>query len=385
MVIRGNSRGNGRQLAQYLLEKKDNSRVWILDIDGVDDPKAQDLHHALFDMSLTAELTNGTKGLYHAQINPDGEASQRMTHHDWQIAADILGKQLGYEGQRRAIVMHEKKGRVHAHVIWERYDFEKGILKPDSFNFVAQDKARHEMEQLFRQKETPKRNKHQPEMKAALTDLWVKAETGKEFINSANEKDYILAAGTPRHPFMVVDKDARSFDLVRQLKGVRIKEVRQKMRGIDLISEKQAIELAKKKGEKESDTFEMNQKGGRKKNAEQEKAKSNFTVNDNDISEPRKKFDPKSYIESKQDMFSAPIKKKEENSRKQQQQVFNEKMEGFMDNKDGLTGEKEKKEKTEMKESHSKDSLSERDRALERIKEIRRSMERGRDKELERD
>jgi len=359
------------------LYKKDNSRVWILDIDGVDGPQAQDLHQALFDMSVTAELTNGKKGLYHAQINPDDEASQRMTHHDWQVAADILGKHLGYEGQRRAIVMHEKKGRVHAHVVWERYDFEKGILKSDSFNFAAQDKARHEMEQLFRQKETPKRNKHQPELKAALTELWSKAGTGQAFIQAANEKGYILAAGTPRHPFMVVDKDARSFDLVRQLKGVRIKDVRQKMRGIDLISEKQAIELAKKKGKKEPDTFEMNVGPARKKKPSQEKKEASFTINSNDMSEPREKFDPKPYIENKLDMFAEPLKNKE-----QQPQVFTEKSENYKDNKDALAAEKEKKESGE---NNSKDILSERDRALERIKEIRRSMGRGRDKGRERE
>lgn len=378
MVIRGNSRGNGRQLAQYLLDKKDNSRVWILDIEGMDNPQARDLHHALFDMSVTAELTNGTKGLYHAQINPDGDASQRMTPEDWYKAADILGRYLGYEGQRRVIVMHEKKGRVHAHVVWERYDFEKGTLKPDSFNFVAQDKARQEMEQLFRQKETPKRNKHQPESKATLTDLWSRAATGQAFIRSANEKGYILAAGTPRHPFMVIDKEARSFDLVRQLKGIRIKEVRQKMRGIDLISEKQAIELAKKKGEKEADTFETKKEPTPKKNTSQEKKEAIFTINADDISDPRKTLDPKPYIENKQDMFSVPLKEE-----RNKEQPLTSKAAAYMDNKKDLAGEKGKKNEQEIKKDE--DVAARKNKALERLKEIRRTTERKQNKRLDRE
>lgn len=254
MVIRGNSRGNGRQLADYLLTKKDNDRVWIFAVDGHENPEREDLRNTLFDMDVTAELTKGKKGLYHAQINPDEKASQRMTDKDWEQAADILGKHLGYDGQRRTIVMHEKKGRIHAHIVWERYDHERGVLKPDSFNFAAQDKARQQMEHLFGHKVTPKRNKHRPELKKELTDVWNKTASGKDFINAVHERGFILAQGTPRHPFMVVDKEARSFDLVRQLNGVWIKEVRQRMRGIDLLDEKQAIEQMKKRSESTVET-----------------------------------------------------------------------------------------------------------------------------------
>lgn len=400
MVIRGSSRGNGRQLAHYLLDKKDNNRVWILDIDGVDDPQAEDLHHALFDMSVTAELTNGTKGLYHAQINPDEIASQKMTAHDWHIAADILGRHLGYEGQRRTVVMHEKKGRIHAHVVWERYDMEKGILKPDSFNFAAQDKARHEMERLFRQKETPKRNKHQPELKASLTELWSRSNTGQDFIKAANEKGYILAAGTPRHPFMVVDGEARSFDLVRQLKGVRIKEVRQKMRGIDLMNEKQAIELAKKKTEQEADVFGINTDPVKEEKPKQTEKKSELKENGNDIGKDKDKtktktktkiFDPKSYIESKQDIFSKPQTNrdmqadKEESSKDQPKKTLDEKLAEFRASKKSLADEKEKKEDTKMKEDNREDITSQRDRTIQRLREARQSIEKDRDKGLERD
>lgn len=392
MVIRGNSRGNGRQLANYLLDKKDNSRVWILDIDGKEEPQAKDLRHALFDMSVTAELTNGTKGLYHAQINPDEAASQQMTDQDWHLAADILGKHLGYEGQRRAIVMHEKKGRVHAHVVWERYDFEKGILKPDSFNFAAQDKARHEMERLFKQKETPKRNKNQPELKAALTDIWNRSATGQDFIRASNEKGYILAAGTQRHPFMIVDKEARSFDLVRQLKGVRIKEVRQKMRGIDLMNEKQAIEQAKKKTEKETETVEIKTEPVKPQKTAHEKKKTDFILNKNDINwATTTTFDPGNYIKNKQDIFSSPQSNKQdmhdrkEAPKDEPQKSFKEKLEAYRKNKDGIAGEKEKTDRERMKEDNREDLTAQRDRTLQRLKEARESIEKSKDRGLERE
>lgn len=70
MVIRGNARGNGRQLASYLLAQKDNEGIRILDIDGQTNPDPKDLHRALFTMDISSELTKSEKGLYHAQINP---------------------------------------------------------------------------------------------------------------------------------------------------------------------------------------------------------------------------------------------------------------------------------------------------------------------------
>ncbi|WP_375443692.1 relaxase/mobilization nuclease domain-containing protein [uncultured Fibrella sp.] len=253
MVIRGNTRGNGAQLAAYLLGHEQNDRVHILEIDGRMNAKASYLQQTLQTMSMTAELTKSPKGLYHAQINPAYSEDRKMTTVDWLTAADILGKQLGLDGQRRVVVLHTKKNRTHAHVVFERYNHQTGKVISNSFSRLAQDRARKEMERVFEQAPTPHRNKHRPELKETLTKLWQDTTTAPDFIQAVHGQGYLLAEGVPRHPFMVVDEQGRSFDLVRQLNGVRIKEVRQRLRDATLIPEKRAIEIMRERQESNSD------------------------------------------------------------------------------------------------------------------------------------
>ncbi|MFN4247915.1 MAG: relaxase/mobilization nuclease domain-containing protein [Flavipsychrobacter sp.] len=247
MVIRGNSRGNARQLSHYLLARKENEAIRILNIDGQDNPTAEELHQAIFMMGVSAELSRSEKGLYHAQINPAIGEDKLMQDDHWLEAADILGKQLGLEQQRRAIVLHTKKGRTHAHVVWERFDHTNQKMVSDSFSRLAQDRARKEMETTFGQTQTPHRNKHRPELKASLSALWHQTGTGAQFVTAARRNGYIISEGSGRSPFMVVDENARSYDLTRQLQGVRLKDVRQRLRGESLMGEKDAITLARKK------------------------------------------------------------------------------------------------------------------------------------------
>lgn len=247
MVIRGKTRGNGKQLANYLLTQGENEAVTVLGIRGTSQPN--DLNKSLLEMSLTSELTKSDKGLYHSQINPAYGEDKKMQADDWFKAADILEKELGLENQKRAIVLHEKKGRVHAHVVWERYDHEKGVMISDSFSRLAQDRARKAMELEFQQKATPKRNANKAQIKEELTELWQNTKDGKEFINAAQFKGYYVGVGRER-PYVVFDETGRSFDLVRQVKGVKTKDVKQRFQGIDLTPEKKIIAtLAKKKSD----------------------------------------------------------------------------------------------------------------------------------------
>lgn len=109
------------------------------------------------------------------------------------------------------------------------------------------------MERVFEQAPTPHRNKHRPELKETLTKLWQATTTAPEFIEAVHRQGYLLAEGVPRHPFMVVDAQGRSYDLVWQLNGVRIKEVRQRLRDATLIPEKRAIEIMRERQDSKSD------------------------------------------------------------------------------------------------------------------------------------
>ncbi|WP_162276812.1 relaxase/mobilization nuclease domain-containing protein [Mucilaginibacter pedocola] len=244
----------------------ENENIQILEVAGRRNAEEQYLHQTIHSMDLMSELTKSEKGMYHAQINPAYGEDKNI---DWFKAADMLGTELGLEHQRRVIVLHEKKGRTHAHVVWERYDYETGTMKSDSFSRLAQDRARQNMEVAFGHKQTPRRNQHKPELKASLTQLWNQTGTGAQFITACKNNDYMIAQGSGRNPFIVVDLNGHSFDLTRQLKGVRLKDVRQRLRNETLITEKEAIVIMRnKKSERDA--------GGREK----QKAQFNATMKD---------------------------------------------------------------------------------------------------------
>lgn len=329
MVIRGRTRGNGRQLAEYLLTMGENEHIRILDANGRKNPKEQHLRDDLLSMSLTSELTKSDKGLYHAQINPAYGDDKTMTAKRWLEAADLLGKELGLESQRRVIVLHTKKDRTHAHIVWERYDLDKQRMVSDSFSRLSQDRARKEMEILFEHKMTPRRNEKRPELKETLGKLWQASKTGQEFIKEAAKEGYLIAKGVQRRPFMVVDNTGRSFDLVRQLDGIKTKDVREKLGQEKLPPEKEALTKAKAAhSEKQMDKTQEEALDSiatvqtqRELKAEQRKAKvvHEFADNRPDINQPDKEFRDKQrqqqstaqFVNEADDLTTKPLSDKQ--------------------------------------------------------------------------
>lgn len=388
MVIRGNTRGNGRQLAHYLLNKGENDFVQILDADGLAQMQPVDFSNLLFDMSVTAELTKSKKGLYHAQINPAIGEDKLMDADRWFQAADILGKELGLENQRRAIVLHEKKGRVHAHVVWERYQHDTKTVVSDSFSRLAQDRARMEMERVLDLQKTPRRNANRPELKATLTELWQNTNTAKDFMREVDKAGYMLAEGTLRHPFMVVDENGRTYDLVRQLKGVRIKEVRERMRGQKLIHEKQAIEIMRAKGEQNKDE---SGKGKQKTEAAPQATSKERMDNRKDITSDKRAAEnvAREFARSRKDMLRPEKEQTRFNEAKQEydttaNEITNDKQQkekdaarAFNENKQDLTPQEAKEIERERLKQEFKEKLRQDREQLER--QQKQDKDKGRD------
>lgn len=371
MVIRGNSRSNPRQLSHYLLAKKDNEAIRILDINGQPNPDAKELHQSIYLMGVSAELSRSEKGLYHAQINPAIGEDALMDDEQWLQASDILGKQLGLENQSRAIVLHTKKGRTHAHVVWERYDHDNQKMVSDSFSRLAQDRARKEMEATFGQNPTPHRNKHRPELKASLLALWNQTGTGAQFVKAAKKNGYIISEGSGRSPFMVVDENGRSYDLNRQLTGIKLKDIRQRLRHETLLGEKDAITLARKtkndsqgrggdsgagkqkatlnfktKTKRMQDEFADNKQDiSGKDNQKSQTAKNQFDDNKDDVTESDKHSNKP---ESKKQQFSD---NKHDVTGQEKEKSLNEK---FGENKDDVTKTEQQKDKEQRRAAFKK-------------------------------
>lgn len=76
---------------------------------------------------------NGCTIIPHASINT--RADERLPPEQRMQAIDRLEKDLGLTGQPRAVVVHEKEGREHCHVVWSRIDLDKMRTISDSHNF----------------------------------------------------------------------------------------------------------------------------------------------------------------------------------------------------------------------------------------------------------
>jgi hypothetical protein len=147
MIVTGASRAAPHQLARQLLKPHDaGKRVEVLEL-----PYLFNLLDILIDFQSLSVLTQGTKGLYHAQICP--APGNPMTTAQWLRAADILAEELGLQEHLRLVVLHDDGARPYLHVVWQRTDkrtdSEKWIMSDDSFNYRKHECASRRMEQEF--------------------------------------------------------------------------------------------------------------------------------------------------------------------------------------------------------------------------------------------
>lgn len=254
MIIKGASRAGPKQLAAHLGRRDTNERVEVLELQS----PAGSLREAFRDWQTLSEGTRGRLGLYHANIDP--AEAYTMSRDQWSRCVDVLEEELGLSGQPRAVVLHEKHGRQHIHVVWARTDIDTMRLRADSHNYLAHERASQRLELEFGHEMVPgkhaKRDRdRQPDMpdaavdhaewqlaergqfdhkarKAQVTALYQQAETGLAFKAALEDAGYTLARGDKRD-FVLLDEAARVHSLGRQVQGVRAKELREFMVDID--------------------------------------------------------------------------------------------------------------------------------------------------------
>lgn len=251
MVIKGGSKGHAARLAAHLTRTDHNDRVEILELD--ESASSPTVDAVLREYQAISEATRSSKGLYEASINPT-ENDPELTHDQWVTAANILEDQLGLKDQPRVIVLHEKQGREHIHVVWQRTDIDKNIVIDDSWNYRSHEIAARAIEQLYDLEKTPgvhSRDKDEPrperstelwefqqseragmkasDRKAFITELFEHAETARDFTAALEENGFHLARGDKKNIFMIVDPAGEQHSLTRQLNGYRKKDVDTKL------------------------------------------------------------------------------------------------------------------------------------------------------------
>lgn len=262
MILKGNSRAQGRELALHLLNSEDNEHVRIHELRGF---LANDLQGAFKETEAIALGTKCQQYLFSLSLSPPQSANVSVDEFERNISA--IEKQLGLTNQPRAIVFHEKKGRRHAHCVWSRIDVSKmrainlphfkrrlmdisreiylehswdmppGLRNPDerdplNYSHVEAGQAK-------------RANRDPAKLKEAFKACWESSDSHSAFAAALLEKGFCLAQGD-RRGFVAVDVDGEIYSLSRWC-GVKTKELRARLSNCaDLPDVEQAIALLAK-------------------------------------------------------------------------------------------------------------------------------------------
>lgn len=244
LILVGSQRSGASALSDHLMNGLDNDHVTVLDIDGF---MADDLHGALAEAYAISKGTQCTQFMFSLSLNPpegfDG------TEQDFLDAADRAGDKLGLSDQPRTIIMHEKEGRRHAHVVWSRIDadtmtainlphFKTKLrdLSRDLFldhgwelpNGLQSYGGKNPLNFTLAEWQQAKRTGVDPrEIKQIFRDAWERSDSLKGLSNALEERGYFLAKGD-RRGFVVLDHNRNVYSLPKWL-GERTKTVAQKL------------------------------------------------------------------------------------------------------------------------------------------------------------
>ena len=257
MIIKGKSRAGPGALAAHLGNAEKNERVRLLETRGT---VANDLRGALIEMDAVAAGTRCEKPLYHAAISPG--PPHRLTAEQRNEAINALEEKLGLTGHARVVVLHEKLGREHVHVVWSRIDVGEMRAVSDSHNYRKHEEVARDLERRFghervqgahaereepdgakmlRPDRTPSRSELRQEERSGIKGKDVKAEVsavfrasdGPEAFKAAlEERHYQLARGD-RRDYVVVDKAGGVHSLARRIETMKAADLREYISPLD--------------------------------------------------------------------------------------------------------------------------------------------------------
>lgn len=266
MILKGSQRSGGVQLAHHLMNTHDNDRVEVHDVRGF---MADHLLGAFKEAYAVAKGTRCTQYLFSLSLNPPEKA--RVSIAEFEAAINTVEQKLKLKDHPRTIVVHEKEGRRHAHVVWSRINpasmkaqrmshfktklrdisrelyLEHGWKLPDGY---TDENARDPLNYCLTEYHQAKRQNIDPkQLKALLLDCWQKSDSKSAFVNALAEQGLILARGD-RRGFVAVDHTGEVYSFSRWL-GVKAKDLALRLGNQDdLPSVTEALaKLEAKKGE----------------------------------------------------------------------------------------------------------------------------------------
>lgn len=252
MIIKGKAVTGPQALARYLQSKEVNERAEVIEVRGT---AATDPEGALIEMDAYAEGTRCQKPLYHVKINP--QPPYRLSREQLNVALDLIEQKFDMVGHARVVVIHEKLGREHIHVIWSRIDLENMRAVPLSHNYRLHEEIARELERLFGHERVqgahaereddprPDRTLSAAEMrqeertgisaknvKEQVTAAFRSSDNAEAFCAALEDAGYVLAKGD-RRDFLIVDRAGGPHSLGRRIEGVKAAELRAFMASVD--------------------------------------------------------------------------------------------------------------------------------------------------------
>jgi hypothetical protein len=255
MVVKGRARAGAAELAAHLRRVDTNERMELVEVVGT---VAGDLPGALREMEAVAAGTRCRRPLYHASINV--RVDEPMAPEQWRRAVECLGERLALADQPRVVVLHEKHGRTHLHVVWSRIKASRMAAIHDGHNFRAHEEVARALEAEFgharvqgahvgREKAADPRPARAPypwetqqraktrgpaiaDVAADATAAWRDADGGLAFRTAVEARGYLLARGD-RRDLVLVDRAGGVHGLARRIEGARAREVRERLADLD--------------------------------------------------------------------------------------------------------------------------------------------------------
>lgn len=259
MILEGNERGNGAELAQHLMNARDNEHVTVHAIDGF---VADDLFGAFAEVEAIATATQCQKYLFSLSLNPPPNA--RVDVEVFEAVANRVARAIGLAGQPHALVFHEKSGRRHAHCVWSRIDgtklrainiphykrklmavsrelyIEQGWDMPAGFeDWQKRDPLNFSRQEAGHAKRV---SGDARALKAMFQKCWQVSDNRSSFAAALWTEGYVLARGD-RRGFVAVDSKGEIYSLSRWC-GVRTKDLRARLGDpLDLPDVEEAVAL----------------------------------------------------------------------------------------------------------------------------------------------
>ncbi len=233
MILKGNQRAGGRQMALHLLNGMQNEHVSVHEVRGF---MANDVLGALNEAYALSKGTQCRQFMYSLSLNPPQD--EKVDIQVFEETLERIEKKLGLEDQPRVIVFHEKEGRRHAHAVWSRIDtkemkainiafpkrklneiskslfLEQSWSLPDGFKDKTKKNplnyTRAEWQQAARIGRRP------ADIKREFQECWSVSDSKKGFVSALRESGYVLARGD-RRGYVAVDIHGEVYSLTKQL------------------------------------------------------------------------------------------------------------------------------------------------------------------------